>query len=125
MHRVERTIELPGPVAEVWRSITSGLSAWFGAEVELDGRPGGRATFRWPDGRVRGAVVEEFQPPSRFAFRWLPFERVGGETRMVPGTRVEFDLHGSGEGVRLRVTERPLAAGGVLLSSRRDPAWVR
>ena len=122
MERIERTVRLPGPATRVWATITEDLSGWFGADVALEGRPGGRVTFRWPDGRERGAIVEEFRPPSRFSFRWLPFERSGGETTPVPATRVEFDLEEFEVGVRLRVTERPMgptAASPFLLAGAR------
>ena len=112
MERIERTIRLPGPATRVWATITDGLSEWFGAEVTLEGRPGGRVTFRWPDGRERGAIVEEFRPPSRFSFRWLPFEHTAGGTELVPSTRVEFEVEEYEVGVRLRVTERPMGLAG-------------
>lgn len=108
---MERTVQLPGTAADVWSMITEGLSDWFGAEVTMEDRPGGRATFRWPDGRERGAVVEEYRPPTRFAFRWLPFERSGDRTTMLPPTRVEFEVDESEAGVSLRVVERPLRPG--------------
>jgi hypothetical protein len=56
-------------------------------------------------------VIEEYRPPSRFAFRWLPFERAGDRTTMLPATRVEFEVEEFEVGVRLRVVERPLAVG--------------
>jgi uncharacterized protein YndB with AHSA1/START domain len=119
---MERTILLPGPAERVWTTITAGLSDWFGARVDLEDRPGGRATFRWPDGRERGAVVEEYRPLSRFAFRWLPFERQGGETHLVPSTRVVFDVEEAGGGVQLRVTEEPLRRGPTVTWSGSEPA---
>ena len=84
------------------------LSAWFGAEVEFEARPGGPATFRWPDGRSRAATVEEMNPPHRLSFRWAPFERTGGRARVVPATRVEFTLESAREGTLLRLSERKL-----------------
>jgi len=126
MEAVERTIDLPGPPARVWASITDGLSEWFGADVELEGRPHGRASFRWADGRERGAVVEEFRVPRRLAFRWLPFERTAaGEIRLVPSTRVELEIEETGGGVRLRVTELPVGAGAFSAGSEWVRAWAR
>jgi uncharacterized protein YndB with AHSA1/START domain len=106
--RVERRVELPVPPGEVWAALSQGprLSAWFGAEISLDARPGGRATFRWPDGRERGAVVEVAEPGCRLTFRWLPFERwPGGRTVVVGPGRVELDLRPVGGGTRLAVSE--------------------
>jgi uncharacterized protein YndB with AHSA1/START domain len=89
------------------------LSAWFGAEVEFEARPGGPATFRWPDGRSREATVEEMDPPRRLSFRWAPFERTGGGARVVPATRVEFTLEPARQGTLLRLSERKLAGSAM------------
>jgi uncharacterized protein YndB with AHSA1/START domain len=114
VNRVERRVDLPAPPGEVWAALSEGprLSAWFGAEISLDARPGGRATFRWPDGRERGAVVEVADVGRRLTFRWLPFERwPDGRTVVVGPGRVELDVEQVGRGTRLTVsewgTERP------------------
>jgi uncharacterized protein YndB with AHSA1/START domain len=104
--RVERHTVLPASVAEVWAALTTSeqLSAWIGAEVELDVRPGGRGTARRPDGAVRRIRVEVVQAPRRLAFRWWPYERNG--VRPGSGTRVEFQLDGRDDGsTALTVTE--------------------
>jgi len=121
---VEREILLPASPERVWSSLTEGreLSAWFGAEVEFEARPGGPATFRWPDGRSREATVEETDPPRRLSFRWAPFERTGGDARVVPATRVEFTLEPAREGTLLRLSERKLAGSNMAAPS--DPVSV-
>jgi uncharacterized protein YndB with AHSA1/START domain len=106
---VQRRVVLPAPPARVWSALTEApeLSAWFGAQVTVEARPGGRATFRWPDGRERGAVLEEVDPPSWLSFRWLPFERLGdGQARLVPPTRVELRLEPAEGGTILTLEER-------------------
>ena len=106
---VQRRVVLPAPPARVWSALTHAgeLSAWFGAEVSLDPRPGARASFHWPDGRERGAVLEEVERPSLLSFRWLPFERwVDGATRLVPATRVELRLEPVEGGTMLTLEER-------------------
>jgi len=106
--RVCREVTLPGGRERVWSALTEGgqLSAWFGADVQMDPTPGALATFRWGDGWERGAVVEEVDAPRRLAFRWLPFERTpAGRTIVGPAGRVEFELAESEEGTRLSVTE--------------------
>jgi uncharacterized protein YndB with AHSA1/START domain len=107
---VEREITIPAAPGEVWPAVTHSdeLSAWFGAEVELDAQPGGRGVFRWADGTERAAVVEEVEPGHRLTFRWLPFQRTGqGDVERLPSTRVEIVLDEVTEGTRVRVVEQP------------------
>ena len=109
MEAIEREITVPATRSEVWPAVTHSdeISAWFGAEVEIHARPGGRGTFRWPDGRTRHVIVEEVEPGRRLAFRWLPFERTAaGEIATVPSTRVEITLDEVADGTRVRVVER-------------------
>jgi len=114
MRTVEREITIPAAPAEVWPALTHSdqLSAWFGADVDLDARPGGRGCFRWADGTERAAVVEEIEPGRRLAFRWLPFQRTrDGEAVTVPSTRVEITLEPAEGGTRVRVLEQPAFSG--------------
>ena len=57
----EAEIVIDVPLDEAWAAITDAdeLSAWFGADVELDAEPLGKGTFRFADGSVRFAIVEE------------------------------------------------------------------
>ena len=110
MRMVERQITIPARVVEVWPAVTNSdeLSTWFGADVELEARPGGRGVFRWADGTERAVVVEAVEPGRRLAFRWLPFQRTPeGEAVSVPATRVEITLEAVPEGTRVRVLEQP------------------
>ena len=114
---VEREVVVPASPEEVWPAVTEAeeISAWFGAEVELDARPGGRGTARWADGTERPLWVEDVEPARRLAFRWLPFQRTGeGEVVSVPSSRVEIELDAVPEGTRIRIVERPaFGAGGI------------
>ncbi|HEV8682065.1 MAG TPA: SRPBCC domain-containing protein [Actinomycetota bacterium] len=116
---VEREIVLPASPERVWSSLTEGreLSAWFGAQVEFEARPGAPATFRWPDGRSREATIEEIEPPRRLSFRWAPFERTGNDARVVSATRVELTLEPSREGTLLRISERTLEGSAMAVPS--------
>src|SRR5688500_8353666 len=71
-NRVEREVVLPAPADVVWQAITDAeeLSGWFGAEVELDPRPGGAARFVVDGGDVRRAVVEAVEPERHLRFVW-------------------------------------------------------
>jgi uncharacterized protein YndB with AHSA1/START domain len=103
---VKRTIEVQRDAQEVWAALTEPerLSDWFGATaVEVELRPGGRITFERGDARWRG-LVEEVEPPWRFAFRWLVREDQPARDR----TRVEFLLEPVKGGTRLTVHETPL-----------------
>ena len=108
--RVEREVVVPAPPRDVWPAVTEAeeISKWFGAEVEIDARPGGRGTARWPDGTERPLLVEDVEPERRLAFRWLPFQRTGdGDVAPIPPSRVEIALEPVPEGTRIRVIERP------------------
>ena len=89
--RVERRIMLETRREEVWAALTepARLSAWIGAEVDLDVRSGGRGTARRGDGATRRIRVETVEPPRRLVFRWWPYEHDG---RSGQSTRVEFLL---------------------------------
>ena len=112
---VEREVVVPAPPEQVWPAVTEAeeISAWFGAEVELDARPGGRGAARWADGTERPLVVEDVEPGQRLAFRWLPFQRTAeGRVVPVPSSRVEIELDAVPEGTRIRVVERPAFGPG-------------
>jgi hypothetical protein len=82
------------------------LSAWFGAQVEIEPRPGGRASFRFPDGRQRDAQLEVFDPERHLLLRWLPFERSpAGATESRPPGQIRFVLVADGDRTLLTVTE--------------------
>src|SRR5438093_13597493 len=76
---VMRGVTVLAPAASVWRALTDPdeLAAWFGAEVEIDVRPGGALRFRWPDGTERRGLVVELEAPRRPAFRWRPLRTAG------------------------------------------------
>ncbi|HEX2085471.1 MAG TPA: SRPBCC family protein [Solirubrobacteraceae bacterium] len=112
--RIEREIVIDAPAERVWELITEAehLGRWFGdAGAEIDLRPGGEMILRWAEsGASRGRVVA-VEPPTRFAYRWAPFEDPGGEE---PGegnsTLVEFTLQPEGDATRLRVVESGFAS---------------
>src|SRR6266545_454135 len=78
-------------------------------EIEIDAEPGevvgGEGTFRWDDGDVRHAVVEEVEPERRFAFTW-------------EGSRVVIELEELPIGTRMIVVESPAAEWSSALELR-------
>ena len=107
--KVRREVVLPAPPEEVWAALVlpERLSAWFGARVDMPvASPGARATFAFPDGSSRSAVIEVAEAERCLVLRWLPFERTAeGRLRQRRPTTVEFVLRLCPEGTRLEVTE--------------------
>jgi uncharacterized protein YndB with AHSA1/START domain len=103
MAAVKREVVFEAPLEEVWQALTrpERLQEWFANDVELDLRPGGAGVFRWDDGSLRHAVVEDVEEERRLAFRWS--DEGGAESR------VELALDDAPDGTRLTVTETATA----------------
>lgn len=103
MQAVQREVVFEAAPDEVWDALTrpERLAEWFANDVELDVRPGGIGTFRWDDGSLRHAVVEDVEDERRLAFRWS--DEDGSESR------VELVLDDLPDGTRLTVTETATA----------------
>jgi uncharacterized protein YndB with AHSA1/START domain len=101
---VDREIILEVPAEDVWAALAdpAQLGAWLGAEVEVDLRPGGAATFRFDDGEVRRGMVHEVADGAELSFAWWPVAGtdVGGRTTVT----MTVERHGEG-GARLRIRE--------------------
>jgi uncharacterized protein YndB with AHSA1/START domain len=98
---VTRELVLAAPCDEVWEALTNPerLEEWFANDVELD-LGSGEGVFRWENGEVRRAVVEEAERDRRLAIRWWdPNTADGGESE------VTFTLDELEDGTRLVVTE--------------------
>ena len=112
--RIERETVIDAPLERVWEVITGAehLGRWFGdAGAEIDLRPGGAMVLRWaPDRAHRGRVVA-VEPPTRFSYRWAPFDDPGGNEPVEGNsTLVEFTRRPEGDGTRLRVVETGFAS---------------
>ena len=105
---VRREVVFSESAETVWRALTEPdrLAQWFANEVELVPEPGGRGVFRWEDGSVRYAVVEEVDPGRRFGFRWHE------EGREEESTRVALVLDEVAGGTRVTVVESVESAPG-------------
>jgi uncharacterized protein YndB with AHSA1/START domain len=102
---LERDVHLPVGTDLVWEAITdpAALEDWFGASVEWDLRPGGRAAFHEPDGDREGQV-DEVEPGRRLSFRWWPTDN-GDDV-----SEVAYELRPEDDGTLLTITERRVAA---------------
>ncbi len=99
--QVRREVVFAETPEEVWRALTepARLEEWFANDVELTPERGGCGVFRWDDGSVRLATVDDVIPQRRFVFRWHE------EGRDDEATRVELLLDEAPEGTRLTVVE--------------------
>jgi len=106
--RIERTVELAHPPAEVWAALTTaeGLGTWFGNEATIDLRPGGSARMRWTGGPTVELRVERVEEPAVFGFTWPIYGLPEDDPRR---TYVEFTLEPAGPGTRLTVVESGFA----------------
>lgn len=106
--RIERVVEFTQPPGRVWAALTTaeGLGSWFGTEAEVDLRPGGAVTVRWPEGQSAELRVERVEEPTVFGFTW----RIHGMPAEDPRrTYVEFTLEPVDGGTRLTVVETGFA----------------
>jgi uncharacterized protein YndB with AHSA1/START domain len=103
---VEREIVLPVEADTAWDVACEpdGLREWLAPEVELDLRPGGEGVFRWEDGSLREAVVEEVEPGERVVFHWRSPADADDPVRGLT-TRVEISLEPVEGGTRVLVVE--------------------
>jgi uncharacterized protein YndB with AHSA1/START domain len=106
--RIERSMELAHPPAQVWAAITTpeGLSAWFGDKATIDLRPGGAAGMTFRSGLTVDMRVERVEEPTVFGFTWRLPDLPEDDPRR---TYVEFTLEAAGAGTRLRVVESGFA----------------
>lgn len=113
MSVIEREIVIEAPPRVVWQVITQPqhISEWFSDQAEIDLRPGGPGTLVFQHRATKdltepvdvGIVVETFEPPHRFSFRWA--HPAGAEPRADNSLLVEFTLIPEGEHTRLRLVE--------------------
>ena len=104
---IRREVVVPASREDVWAALTAAerLAEWFANEVELDFEPGGEGVFRWDDGEVRYAVVEDVDHERSFTLRWRD-----DEDRV---TCVGFTLADEPGGTRVTVVETAPPASAV------------
>lgn len=113
LDKIEQTLELPYPQERVWRAITSPaeLNQWFGDEVIMEPRAGSDITFIWHEHGTSNGVIEVYDPPNCFAYRW----RASGVDQEGPlasdnSTLVTFTLSSTDKGTRLELIESGFAS---------------
>jgi uncharacterized protein YndB with AHSA1/START domain len=75
--RIHRELYIDASPETVWRFVgtAEGLSRWWGAEISLEPRAGGRCEEHlWEDGKRRTlrGVVTAYDPPQHLALTWQP-----------------------------------------------------
>ncbi len=100
--QIEKEILIEAPIDDVWHAVTEPehIKQWFASECELDGTEG-RVSFE--SGQTYYLHVEAFEPPHRFAYRWL--HEKGTAARPDNSMLVEFTLQAEKGHTRLRVVE--------------------
>jgi uncharacterized protein YndB with AHSA1/START domain len=113
---IVRSVELAASPAEVWRALTQAeeLRGWFGADLELDARPGGSVRARWPDGARSVGSVEVADEGRRLVFRWRRIDGAGFAARVGGASRVEFVLRPAPGGTSVSVREEPVELASVV-----------
>lgn len=111
---IERQLVIPVPRRRVWDAITNPaqIAQWFCQDASLNLEPGAPLQFTWEQhGSTRGRV-ETVEPPTRFAYRWVPLEDPDHSIPFdqVPSTLVEFLLEDAPDGTHVTVRESGFAA---------------
>jgi uncharacterized protein YndB with AHSA1/START domain len=102
---IEKEVLIEASIDVVWRVITEPdqMKKWFSSEAELEGHAGGEGRLTFESGQTYYLHVETFEPPHRFAYRWL--HEKGTKARPDNSMLVEFTLEAEAGNTRLRVVE--------------------
>jgi uncharacterized protein YndB with AHSA1/START domain len=108
---IRRLAEMPVTAERLWEALTDPdqVAGWFGASVEWDLRPGGRARFSDPQGGDREGQVEEVRPGRYLRFTWWPVSDPDDTSE------VSYLLEPAGEGSRLTIQERRVDSEAVVI----------
>jgi len=103
--QIEKEILIEAPIDVVWRIVTEPdhITQWFASTAELERRTGGEGRLAFEGGETYYLQVERFEPPHRFAYRWL--HDGGAKPRPDNSMLVEFTLLEEAGNTRLRVVE--------------------
>jgi uncharacterized protein YndB with AHSA1/START domain len=98
--RVERTVELGVPAAELWQHLVDGelASFWMGGVMTIEPRLNGRVLLHADDAPIVFGTVEELVAGESITWTW--------RTRDGEPTQVSIVVEPASEGSVLRVTEQ-------------------
>jgi uncharacterized protein YndB with AHSA1/START domain len=98
--RVERTVELAVPAAELWRHLVDGelASLWMGGVMFIEPRLSGRVLLHTDDAPEVFGTVEEMVAGQSITWTW--------RTRDGEPTQVSIVVEPTDDGSTLRVTEQ-------------------
>jgi uncharacterized protein YndB with AHSA1/START domain len=102
---IEREISVQAPIATVWDVITRPeyISQWFGSQVEIDVRPGGKGRLIWGEDFEASLEIVEVEKPHLFSFLWVAPDEQTKPTHQQ--TLVAFKLTEAGAQTRVCFTE--------------------
>jgi uncharacterized protein YndB with AHSA1/START domain len=105
MDRIEREIIVKAPADRVWSVLTEPehIAQWFGDTATGESKDGGELVLGWKEHGESTVLIERYQPPTAFAFRWAT--EAGVRPAAGNSTLVEFTLTPEGDGTRLKVVE--------------------
>ena len=126
---IEREISIAAPIATVWDVITRPeyISQWFGSQVEIDVRPGGKGKLIWGEDFEAPLDIVEVEKPHLFSFLWVAPDEQTKSTQQQ--TLVAFRLTEDGAQTRLSFTESGFetlaitAAQKATLIANHTPGW--
>ncbi len=103
--KIEREISIQAPITTVWEVITRPeyISQWFGSQVEIDVRRGGKGKLIWNEDVQAPLEIVEVEKPHLFSFLWIAPDESTRLTRQQ--TLVEFRLTEDGAETKLSFTE--------------------
>ena len=103
--KIEREISIQAPIATVWEVITKPeyISQWFGSQVEIDLRRGGKGKLSWGKDLEAPLEIVEVEKPHLFSFLWVAPDEETKPTHQQ--TLVEFRLTEDGAGTSVCFTE--------------------
>ena len=128
--KIEREISIQAPIATVWEVITKPeyISQWFGSQVEIDLRRGGKGKLSWGEDMEAPLEIVEVEKPHLFSFLWVAPDEETKPTHQQ--TLVEFRLTEDGAETKVCFTESGFekleitAEQKANLIANHTPGWV-